>query len=82
MFLAPQWDTDLLASWRRTRNPRAVLSTYAPPPQTLWMTSNQENQGKEREGDTNNNDFDGGSGETVIPHICRSRFTMEGLPTI
>ena len=60
MLFAAHWDEGLLGSWRRTGNPRAVLTAYAPPPAFVGR----------------------GAEEAFLPHICRARMTMEGVPTV
>ena len=60
MLFAANWDEGLLGSWRRTGNPRAVLTAYAPPPAFVGR----------------------GGDEAFLPHICRARMTMEGVPTV
>ena len=75
MFLAPGWDAQLIGSWRRARNPRAVLSTYAVPARSAGF-ERAGHAGKEEEEEEEEEEE-----ARSAPHLCRARFTMEGVPT-
>jgi hypothetical protein len=44
MFFARGWDEGLLGSWARTGNPKAVLTTYAPPPPYVGVPADEVGQ--------------------------------------